>query len=120
MSKARAVPGKVESGFPSGTATKQSKKNPHRGARLEEFLEEDGTLETVTAAAQKRVLTWQVAELMKRQKISKAEMAKRMRTSRAALDRLLDPDNPSVTLQTIGRAAAALGRKVEIKFVKAA
>ena len=97
-----------------------SKKNPHRGSRFEDFLEEEGILEAVTAAAQKRVLSWQVSQLMERQNISKTEMARRMRTSRAALERLLDPDNPSVTLQTIGRAAAALGRKVEIKLVKAA
>jgi antitoxin HicB len=96
------------------------KKNPHRGSRFEDFLAEEGILEAVTAAAQKRVLSWQVAQLMARQNVSKAEMARRMRTSRAALDRLLDPQNPSVTLQTIGRAAAALGRKVEIKLVKAA
>jgi antitoxin HicB len=97
-----------------------SKKNPHRGSRFEDFLEEEGILEVVTAAAQKRVLSWQVSKLMERQNISKTEMARRMRTSRAALERLLDPENPSVTLQTIGRAAAALGRKVEIKLVKAA
>ncbi len=98
---------------------KRVKKNPHRGSRFEDFLAEDGILDAVTAAAQKRVVTWQVSQLMERQKISKTEMAKRMKTSRAALERLLDPDNPSVTLQTIGRAAAALGRKVEIRLVKA-
>lgn len=98
----------------------RSKKNPHRGSRFEDFLEEEGILDAVTAAAQKRVLSWQVSQLMERQNISKTEMARRMRTSRAALERLLDPKNPSVTLQTIGRAAAALGRKVEIKLVKAA
>jgi hypothetical protein len=97
-----------------------SKKNPHRGSRFEDFLEEEAILEAVTASAQKRVLSWQVSQLMERQNISKTEMARRMRTSRAALERLLDPENPSVTLQTIGRAAAALGRKVEIKLVKAA
>lgn len=98
----------------------RSKGNPHRGSRFEDFLAEEGILDTVTAAAQKRVLSWQVAQLMAHQKVSKAEMARRMKTSRAALERLLDPDNPSVTLQTIGRAAAALGRKVEIKLVRAA
>ena len=96
------------------------RENPHRGSRFEDFLDEDGTLDTVTAAAQKRVLTWQVSEIMAHQKVSKTEMARRMKTSRAALERLLDPDNPSVTLQTISRAAAALGRRVEIRLVKAA
>jgi antitoxin HicB len=98
----------------------KTRRNPHLGSRFEDFLAQDGTLEAVTAAAQKRVLAWQVAQLMSRQKISKSEMAKRMKTSRAAVERLLDPDNPSVTLQTIGRAAAALGREVEIKLIKAA
>lgn len=95
-------------------------KNPHRGSKFEDFLAEEGILDAVTAAAQKRVLTWQVAQLMARQKVSKTEMAKRMRTSRAAVERLLDPENPSVTLQTIGRAASALGQKVEIRLVKTA
>ena len=98
----------------------KTKSNPHRGSRFEDFLAEEGILDAVTAAAQKRVLAWQVARLMARQKLSKTQMAHRMKTSRAALERLLDPDNPSVTLQTIGRAAAALGRKVEIRLVKAA
>jgi DNA-binding Xre family transcriptional regulator len=99
---------------------KRTKANPHRGSKFEDFLAADGTLDAVTAAAQKRVLTWQVAQLMARQKVTKTEMAKRMRTSRAAVERLLDPKNPSVTLQTIGRAAAALGQKVEIRLVRAA
>jgi antitoxin HicB len=99
---------------------RRGKKNSHRGSRFEDFLAEDGILDAVTAAAQKRVVTWQVEQLMERQKVSKTEMARRMKTSRAALERLLDPDNPSVTLQTIGRAAAALGRKVKIQLVKAA
>lgn len=93
-------------------------KNPHIGSRFEDFLAEEGILDEVTAAAQKRVVSWQLAQLMQRQKISKAEMARRMHTSRAALERLLDPKNPSVTLQTIGRAAAVLGRRVEIRLVK--
>jgi predicted DNA-binding protein (UPF0251 family) len=96
------------------------KANPYRGSRFEDFLREQGILDEVTAVAQKRVLTWQVARLMERQKITKTEMAKRMRTSRAAVERLLDPSNASVTLQTIGRAAEALGQKVEIRLVKAA
>jgi antitoxin HicB len=99
---------------------KRANKNPHRGSRFEDFLREQGILDAVTAAAQKRVVTWQVLQLMEQQKLSKTEMAKRMKTSRAALQRLLDPDNPSVTPQTIGRAAAVLGRKVEIRLVKAA
>jgi DNA-binding Xre family transcriptional regulator/phage-related protein len=107
-------------GLSEGRTMKGAKKNPHRGSRFEDFLCEQGILDAVTAAAQKRVVTWQVLQLMEQQKLSKTEMAKRMKTSRAALERLLDPENPSVTLQTIGRAAAVLGRTVEIRLVKAA
>lgn len=96
------------------------KKNPHRGSKFEDFLSEQGILEEVTAAAQKRVLAWQIAQLMKKQRITKSEMAKRMKTSRAALDRLLDADNMSVTLQTMGRAAAALGKQLSVTLKDAA
>jgi DNA-binding Xre family transcriptional regulator len=96
------------------------KKNPREGSSFDSYLAEEGILEDVTTAAMKRVLAWQVAELMRKQKVSKTKMAQRMRTSRAALDRLLDPDNGSVTLQTMGRAAAALGKRLSIKFSDAA
>ena len=96
------------------------KRNPHRGQKFDDFLAEEGLLEEVTAAAMKRVLAWQIAELMKKQKVTKLEMARRMRTSRAALDRLLDPGNASVTLLTMGRAAAVLGRRIDLRLVKAA
>lgn len=96
------------------------KKNPHRGSKFEDFLSEQGILEEVTAAAQKRVLAWQIAQLMKKQRITKSEMAKRMKTSRAALDRLLDADNMSVTPQTMGRAAAALGKQLSVTLRDAA
>lgn len=98
----------------------RAKRNPRSGQTFEAFLAEDGMLEEVTAAAMKRVLAWEVARLMKAQRLTKAELAKRMRTSRAALDRLLDPANSSVTLNTMGRAAAALGRRLDVRFVKAA
>jgi transcriptional regulator with XRE-family HTH domain len=68
----------------------------------------------------KRVLAWQISQLMKKQRVTKSEMAKRMRTSRAALDRLLDADNTSVTLQTMGRAAAALGKQLSVTLKDAA
>jgi hypothetical protein len=96
--------------------TKRS--NPHRGSRFEDLLEADGIAEAVTVVAQKRVVAWQLAQLMAKQKITRSAMAKRMNTSRAVLDRLLDPDNGSVTLQTIARAAAAVGRTVDIRLVK--
>ena len=90
------------------------KKNPHLGSKFEDYLAEEGLLEDVTATAMKRVLAWQIAQLMKKQRVTKSAMAKRMKTSRAALDRLLDAENTSVTLLTMGRAAAALGKELSI------
>ena len=95
-------------------------KNPHRGSTLESFLKEEGIYEQVTMTATKRVLAWRISQLMKRQHVTKAQMAKRMRTSRAAVDRLLDAENTSVTLQTIGRAATALGKQLSIALKDAA
>jgi antitoxin HicB len=96
------------------------KKNPHRGSKFEDYLAEEGLLEETTATAMKRVLAWQIAQAMKKQRVTKSAMAKRMRTSRAALDRLLDADNTSVTLQTMGRAAAVLGKQLSITLRDAA
>jgi antitoxin HicB len=96
------------------------KKNPHRGSTFDSFLEEEGILEEVTMTVTKRMLARRVAELMKKQRVTKSTMAKRMRTSRAALDRLLDADNTSVTLQTMGRAAAVLGKELSITLKDAA
>lgn len=96
------------------------KKNPHCGSSFEDYLADVGLLEAVTATAMKRVLAWQIAQAMKKQRVTKTVMAKRMGTSRAALDRLLDADNTSVTLQTMGRAAAALGKALSITLKDAA
>lgn len=96
------------------------KKNPHIGSTFESYLAESGFLEDATTTAMKRVLAWQIAQAMKKQRLTKSVMAKRMRTSRAALDRLLDADNTSVTLQTMGRAAAALGKQLSIALKDAA
>ena len=98
----------------------KAKKNPHRGSSFESFLEEEGILEEVTMAATKQVLARRFAELMKKHRVSKAVMARRMRTSRAALDRLLDAENTSVTLQTMSRAAAVLGKQLSITLKDAA
>jgi DNA-binding Xre family transcriptional regulator len=98
----------------------KTKKNPRKGSSFESFLEEEGILEDVTMAATKRVLAWRIAELMKKQHMSKSQMAKRMNTSRAAVDRLLDAENTSVTLQTMGRAAAVLGKQLSIALRDAA
>lgn len=94
-------------------------KKRHVGSSFDAFLEEEGILEDVGAVAQKRVLAWQLAEAMRKNRLSKLQMARRMRTSRAALDRLLDPDNPGVTLATLERAAAALGKRLRIELVDA-
>lgn len=97
-----------------------ARRNPHDGSSFESWLEEEGILEEVNTSAWKQVLARQIEQLMAKQKITKGELAKRMKTSRAAVDRLLDPANRSVTLYTLNRAASALGQRVEIGLVKAA
>lgn len=91
-----------------------SNKNKHVGSNFDEFLEEEGILAETEAAAVKRVIAYRVEQMMREQKISKTEMSRRMNTSRAALDRLLDPANQAVTLQTLDRAARALGKRLRI------
>jgi DNA-binding Xre family transcriptional regulator len=86
------------------------------GSSLDDFLQEEAMLEDATAVALKRVIAWQIAEEMKAQQITKTELARRMHTSRAALNRLLDEADPSLTLTTLASAAAALGRKVNIQL----
>jgi hypothetical protein len=93
------------------------KQHPHIGSSLDEFLAEEGMRDEARAIAIKEAVAWQVQEAMEREKITKAEMARRMRTSRAALDRLLDPGNAAVTLQTLARAASAIGRQLRIELV---
>src|SRR5215471_2652508 len=87
------------------------------GSSFDEFLKEDGIYKGVTARAIKRVLVRQLEELMRREEISKTELATRMKTSRAQLDRLLDPENESVTLGTLARAAQAVGRHLRMELV---
>jgi antitoxin HicB len=91
-------------------------RNPHIGSAFSDFLKEEGLYEEVTAHAIKRVLAWQIAQAMKTQGLTKVEMAKRMQTSRAQLDRLLDPKNDKVQLDTIQRAAAAVGRRLLLEL----
>jgi predicted XRE-type DNA-binding protein len=90
----------------------------HVGTDFDSFLEEEGLLEEAEAVATKRVLAFQIARAMEEQRLSKAAMARRMKTSRSALDRLLDPAVASVTLLTIERAARALGRRLNVEMVK--
>ena len=91
-------------------------KKRHIGSNFDDFLNEEGLLADAQAVAIKRVVAFQVAQMMKKQRISKAEMARRMNTSRSALDRLLDPRNASITLQTLERAARALGKRLRVEF----
>lgn len=90
--------------------------NKHIGSRFDDFLEEENVLAETEAVAVKRVLTYQIEQMMKAERLSKTDTAKRMRTSRAALDRLLDPSNTSVTLLTMERAARALKQKLKIEL----
>jgi len=94
-------------------------KRTHRGSDFREFLKEEGILEEVEERALKQAIALQVAGLLKQKALTKSEMAVRMKTSRAAVDRLLDSSNPSITLTTLGKAARALGRKVKIELVPA-
>ena len=86
------------------------------GSDFEDFLREEGRLEEATAVAVKRVLAWEIQRAMDSAGVSQAEMARRMRTSRAVVRRLLDDSDPSVTLATISRAALALGKQVKFKL----
>jgi len=90
--------------------------NKHIGSRFDDFLKDKGILEEVELAAIKTVISEQVTKEMKKKKLSQTEMAKRLGTSRAAFMRLLNPKNYSVTLLTLYRAAAALGKDLEIKL----
>jgi len=92
------------------------KNNPHTGSSFDEFLKEEGLYEEVTARALKRIVALQIKEAMKEKHLSKNKMAQAMKTSRAALDRLLDPGSHSVTLLTIAKAAGILGKRVKISL----
>jgi len=97
--------------------TKRNRKKGDVGSTFDDFLKADGTYELPQAVAIKRVLAWQIGQAMEKKHITKAEMARRMDTSRSQLDRLLDPDSNSVTLETLTRAARAVGRQVKVELV---
>lgn len=96
--------------------TSKNKMNPHVGSSFDDFLAEEGLLADAESVAIKRVIAFQVSQLMEDEGISKTEMARRMKTSRSSLERLLDPENDSVTLQTLEHAAQALGKRLRIEF----
>ena len=89
------------------------------GSNFDDFLKEEGLYELSTASAIKKVLALQIEEAMKAQQLTKTAMAKRMRTSRAALNRLLDNTDTSLTLTTLASAAAALGKDVRVELIPA-
>jgi len=93
-------------------------KNPHLGSSLDELLEEEGSLASSEALAAKRVLAWQIAQAMAEKNMTKKAMAEAMNTSRSSLDRLLDPDNLSITLSTMERAAEVIGKRLRILLVE--
>lgn len=91
-------------------------KNPHVGSSFESFLAEDGIFEEVALGAAKMVIALQMTDAMKARGLTKTAMAAEMQTTRAQLDRLLDPDNDSVTLATLKRAAKALGKSLRLEL----
>lgn len=95
---------------------KNGKVFEHSGSTFDSFLEEEGIREQVEAVAVKRVLAWQLERAMQKRRKTKRSLARELRTSRSQLDRLLDPRNVSVSLATITRAAAALGKRVIIRI----
>jgi antitoxin HicB len=97
-------------------ARKNRKKANHSGSSFDSFLEEAGIKEEVEAVAIKRVLAWQLEQAMEEQQKTKQAMARELRMSRSQLDRLLDPRNVSVTLDTISRAARAVGKRLVIRI----
>lgn len=88
--------------------------NKHIGGDFDEFLRSEGILEDAEAVAAKRVIAFQISQEMERADISQAELARRMKTSRSSVERLLDPTNQSVTLSTLERAATAVGKRLKI------
>src|SRR5258708_17447333 len=91
--------------------------NPHWGSTLDDFLDEEGIRGEAATVAIKRVIAWQLAEEMRLKSITKKRLAEEMRTSRAQIDRILDPDKGNVTIETLQRAATLLGRQLRLELV---
>lgn len=94
-----------------------AKLNKHIGSDIDDFLEEEGVLDEFQARAVKEVIAWQLGEAMKERKLSKRKLAAMMHTSRTQVDRVLDPTDGNVTIETLQRAAAIVGRKVQVQLV---
>ncbi|MDY0088447.1 MAG: helix-turn-helix transcriptional regulator [Coriobacteriia bacterium] len=88
----------------------------HIGSDFDDFLRNEGVLDEAEAVATKRVIAYQLVQEMERANISQSELARRMKTSRSSVERLLDPANPSVTLVTLERAASAIGKRLKVQL----
>jgi predicted XRE-type DNA-binding protein len=97
-----------------------SRKNTHRGSSFRSWLEEEGIADDIEEAAVKAVVAWQLQQAMKAQHLSKKALAEKLGTSRSEVYRLLDPNNEAVSLATLRRAAAAIGKRLKIALVDAA
>ena len=92
-------------------------KNPHHGSTLDSLHAQDGTLAGFQAQAIKEVIAWQLAEAMQERKLSKSRLAELMQTSRTQINRMLDPKDGNVTIETLQRAAALVGRRVQLELL---
>jgi len=97
-------------------ANRMTYMNQYSGSNFDDFLAEEGILEEVTARAHKRLLALQLQDIMEATQLTKTELAERMQTSRSQLDRLLDPDNTAVTLDSLERLAHAVGKRLVVEF----
>ncbi len=91
--------------------------NIHRGTDFSDFLADEGIRSEVEVLALKRAVALQLQQILEQEQMTKTQLASLMKTSRASLDRILDPGNPSLTVASLGKAAAALGKKVELRFI---
>lgn len=91
--------------------------NRHMGSSIDDFLREEGVLEEFQARSIKEVIAWQLEQAMKEQKLTKRRLAELMHTSRTQVDRVLNPEDGNVTIETLQRAAAVLGRRVRVELV---
>ena len=98
---------------------KSKKNNPHIGSNFDDFLRSDGSFEEIEAAALKKVIALALDSQMKRRKVTVSKLAEVLGTSRAAINRVLDVDNTSITLNTLSRMAAALGCRLQLEIVTA-
>ena len=90
--------------------------NQHTGSNFDNFLEEEGILEEVSARAHKRVLALQLTDIMTEKNITKTSLSKKMKTSRSQIERILDPENTSITIEVLERVAHAVGKTLHIKI----